>query len=65
MTPHQVICDRTDAGILLALVDAQAREESMKQGEGLTWPQIRYRRIAGSLAAIGLACIIGALFIPL
>jgi len=64
MTP-QPVCDRTDAGILLALVGAEAREESMKQDEGLTWPQIRYRRVAGLLAAIGVACIVGAPFIPL
>jgi hypothetical protein len=54
-----------DAGILLAVADAEAWEERMKQAEGLTWPQVRYRRIAGLLAAIGLACIVGALFIPL
>jgi hypothetical protein len=36
----------------------------MKQGEGLTWPQVRYKRIAGLLAAVGVACIVGGLFIP-
>jgi hypothetical protein len=62
--PPQSAYDRVDADIFLALLATQAEGESMKDGEGRTWPQIRYRRLAGLLGFGGVAALIGALFIP-
>src|SRR5215204_908856 len=44
--------DCTDAAILLTLASG-AEEEAMKEGEGLTWPQIRYWVTCGALIVVG------------
>src|SRR6266508_5116135 len=53
MTP-QPTYDRTDAAIFLTLMRG-AEEEAMKEGEGLTWAQIRYWAICAILISVGAA----------
>jgi hypothetical protein len=52
MTPEAAY-NRADAGIFLALLATQAGEGRMEEGEGLTWPQIRYWGVALVLGGCG------------
>lgn len=57
--------DGTDAAIFLSLMETpETGERFMTKDEGLTWPQIRYRRTAAVLFVGGMAAAIGSLYIP-